>query len=166
MHTIRTASKHAGRVVATALAAMPLVAPIPTPISAAGSASVERGRYLVQIAGCNDCHTPGYMQAEGKVDESRWLTGSQLGWQGPWGTTYAANLRLSMHRLSMSEWMQVARAPRRPPMPWFALRDMNDEDLKSIYLYIHTLTPAGAAAPAYVPPGQPVHTPVVKIPAG
>ena len=25
--------------------------------------SVERGRYLVRIAGCNDCHTAGYAQS-------------------------------------------------------------------------------------------------------
>ena len=28
-------------------------------------AVVERGRYLAKIAGCNDCHTPGYPQAAG-----------------------------------------------------------------------------------------------------
>lgn len=31
---------------------------------------VERGRYLLKIAGCNDCHTPGYLMAEGKVPEN------------------------------------------------------------------------------------------------
>src|SRR5262249_30539456 len=30
---------------------------------------IAHGRYLVQIAACNDCHTPGYMQTAGKVDE-------------------------------------------------------------------------------------------------
>ena len=30
---------------------------------------VERGRYLVQIAGCNDCHTAGYVQAGGSIPE-------------------------------------------------------------------------------------------------
>lgn len=33
--------------------------------------SLGRGRYLVKIAGCNDCHTPGYMQSAGKVDEKQ-----------------------------------------------------------------------------------------------
>lgn len=28
-------------------------------ISAKDSRSIERGRYVVRIAGCNDCHTPG-----------------------------------------------------------------------------------------------------------
>src|SRR5688572_20428167 len=30
---------------------------------------IARGRYLIQTAGCNDCHTPGYGPNEGRVDE-------------------------------------------------------------------------------------------------
>jgi len=106
------------------------------------------------------------MEAAGKVDEARWLTGSGLGWQGPWGTTYAANLRLALQRYSLDEWLAAAQSPRRPPMPWFVLRDMTDQDLASIYHYIRSLGPAGSEAPAFVPPGQPAHTPVVTFPAG
>jgi mono/diheme cytochrome c family protein len=159
-------SKHARRAAATALAATALVVLWPTPTHAAGAAQIERGRYLVRISGCNDCHTEGYMAAAGKVDESRWLTGSQLGWQGPWGTTYAANLRISMQNLTLAQWLQAARAPRRPPMPWFALRDMKDEDLASIYHFVRSLGPAGGAAPEFVPPGGVVRTPVATFPAG
>ncbi len=54
----------------------------------------ERGRYLVRIAGCNDCHTPGYAESGGLLPEARWLVGDKLGWHGPWGTTYPTNLRL------------------------------------------------------------------------
>ena len=42
------------------------------------SAEAARGKYLVQIAGCNDCHTPGYATSGGKVEEKLWLTGDQL----------------------------------------------------------------------------------------
>ena len=55
---------------------------------------VERGKYLVSISACDDCHTPNYGLSGGKVPEKDWLTGDSLGWQGPWGTTYAPNLRL------------------------------------------------------------------------
>ncbi|MDQ1241342.1 MAG: hypothetical protein QG550_593, partial [Pseudomonadota bacterium] len=35
---------------------------------------VARGRYLVVVSGCNDCHTPGYMQNGGpKLPEKDWL---------------------------------------------------------------------------------------------
>jgi mono/diheme cytochrome c family protein len=46
---------------------------------------VQRGRYLVTITGCNDCHTPGYAQTNGKVPEKQWLTGDMLGWRGTCG---------------------------------------------------------------------------------
>ena len=39
---------------------------------------VDRGKYLVQIGGCNDCHTPGYAATGGKVPEKDWLVGDQL----------------------------------------------------------------------------------------
>src|SRR5499433_1251114 len=77
------------------------------------STEASRGKYLVQIAGCNDCHTPGYTATAGKVDEKLWLTGDQLGWRGPWGTTYASNLRLLVK--DMSAPVREARAQRSPP---------------------------------------------------
>lgn len=60
----------------------------------AAKGSIERGRYLAKIGGCNDCHTPGYGLSGGQVPEAQWLVGDQLGWNGPWGTTYPSNLRL------------------------------------------------------------------------
>lgn len=77
---------------------------------------VERGAYLVSIAGCNDCHTPMKMGAKGpEPDMSRMLSGHPdampaltspplaEGWlwagdatntafTGPWGISYATNL--------------------------------------------------------------------------
>ena len=32
--------------------------------------SVERGRYVAKIAGCNDCHTAGYAPSGCKVPEA------------------------------------------------------------------------------------------------
>lgn len=88
---------------------------------------IERGRYLVKITGCNDCHTPGYAQTGGKISEKDWLIGDHLGWRGPWGTTYPSNLRLYLHNLSEDQWVKVAQTARfRPPMPWFALHDMTE----------------------------------------
>jgi hypothetical protein len=78
---------------------------------------IERGRYLVTVAGCNDCHTPWKLGEKGpEPDMSRMLSGHPEGmklppppalppgpwgftgtltmtaWSGPWGTSYAANL--------------------------------------------------------------------------
>lgn len=132
---------------------------------AADAKSIERGRYLARIAGCNDCHTPGYAQAGGKVDEKLWLTGDTLGWQGAWGTTYPSNLRLVLAKMSEQEWVRVAKSAQyRPPMPWFALHDMSEADLRAIYRYVRHLGPAGEPAPAYLPPGQAAKGPVIAFP--
>jgi Cytochrome c len=77
---------------------------------------VERGKYLVTIAGCNDCHTPHILGPNGpEPDMSRMLSGHPEsvvlstppqfsgGWfwagvptftafAGPWGISYAAHL--------------------------------------------------------------------------
>ncbi len=123
--------------------------------------SIERGRYLVSTSGCNDCHTEGYPQSGGTVPSSEWLTGSQVGFSGPWGTTYPVNLRLLVQSMSEDQWLHAARREMRPPMPWFSLRDMSDDDLKAVYAFIRSLGAHGAKAPDYVPPGQVVSTPYI-----
>lgn len=127
---------------------------------------VERGRYLIKIAGCNDCHTPGYLLSEGKVPEKLWVTGDKFGWRGPWGTTYGSNLRLFIKGMTEEKWVSAARTlVRRPTMPWFNLNAMNTADLKAIYQFIRSLGPAGEPAPAYVPPDQEPKTPYALFPA-
>lgn len=126
----------------------------------------DRGRYVVTIGGCNDCHTPGYAMSGGKTPEKDWLVGDSLGWRGGWGTTYPANLRLYMQNLTEKEWVQKAKTlETRPPMPWFALHEMTESDLRAIYRYIRALGPAGSPAPAYVPPNQEPKPPFVLFPA-
>jgi mono/diheme cytochrome c family protein len=127
---------------------------------------VARGRYLVMIAGCNDCHTPGYLLKTGDVQETLWLTGSALGWSGPWGTTYPPNLRLLFETLTEDQWIKLARTLKaRPPMPWFDLREMTDSDLRAIGAYIRYAGKAGVAAPAYVPPDKKPSMPYVLFPS-
>jgi mono/diheme cytochrome c family protein len=131
----------------------------------AADPAVERGRYVVGIAGCNDCHTPNYPQSGGKVPESEWLTGDALGWRGPWGTTYPTNLRLYMQDLT-DQWVKKGKALNaRPPMPWFNVRDMSASDLRALYRYIRHLGPAGKPAPDFVPPDQAPKGPAVQFPA-
>ena len=93
-------------------------APTPTPEQQRAE-RIARGKYLVTIGGCNDCHTPWKMTERGpEPDMTRMLSGhpsdvkvnappieqiAQGGWvwtafatntafHGPWGTTYAINL--------------------------------------------------------------------------
>lgn len=91
-------------------------APASTPEAAPAVDPVERGAYLVTLAGCDDCHTPKLMTEMGPVpDMSRRMSGHPAGeemgsppelsevwftasnahftaWTGPWGTSYAFNL--------------------------------------------------------------------------
>jgi mono/diheme cytochrome c family protein len=84
--------------------------------TSAPTARVERGRYLVTMIGCSDCHTPMTLGPKGpEPDLSRFLSGhpEQMGtlpaakvpgpwlwtaaatntaFSGPWGVSYAANL--------------------------------------------------------------------------
>ena len=77
-----------------------------------------RGKYLVTVAGCNDCHSPKTMTAQGPIpDQSKLLSGhpAEMGipkfdvslvgpgkfamctqdltaWAGPWGISFPINL--------------------------------------------------------------------------
>jgi mono/diheme cytochrome c family protein len=126
----------------------------------ADAATLARGKYVLTIGGCNDCHTPGGMEKGPAVPEKDWLTGLPIGYQGPWGTTYPTNLRLVINSMSEAQWLKHARQPRLPPMPWFNLTEMSEADLKAVYAYVRSLGPAGVAMPAYVAPGGKVTTPV------
>lgn len=151
---------------AALLAGVLLPATAQTPGSGtAKSPEIERGRYLVKISGCNDCHTPGYAAKSGQVDEKLWLTGDKLGWSGPWGTTYSPNLRTFMAGMTQAQWVQHARTMTpRPPMPWFNVRAMTEDDLKAIYSYTRSLGPGGEPAPAYLPPGTKPAGPAIQFP--
>jgi hypothetical protein len=128
--------------------------------------TVESGRYLLRTSGCNDCHTAGYLPSEGKTPEELWLTGDTFGWRGPWGTTYASNLRLLADRMTEEQWVAMAKTlKRRPPMPWFNLNAMRAEDLGAMYQFLRYLGPAGTPAPAYVPPDQEPAGPYATFPA-
>jgi hypothetical protein len=83
----------------------------------AGENPVPRGKYLVTVGGCNDCHTPWKLGPTGpEPDMSRMLSGhpeqqamppapklpagpwatsvaaSMTAWSGPWGVSFTANL--------------------------------------------------------------------------
>ena len=86
------------------------------PATAVKKARVERGAYLVTMMGCNDCHTPWKMGAQGpEPDMTRALTGhpsdvvlspppvaagpwiwhgaaTNTAFAGPWGVSFTANL--------------------------------------------------------------------------
>jgi len=120
---------------------------------------VERGRYLVAVGGCNDCHTAQFAETGGRIPEAKHLTGMAVGFSGPWGVSYPANLRLSAAAWPENDWMARVRTGGLPPMPWSALQAMTDEDLRAVYRYLRHLGAAGEPTPAALPPGEAIPTP-------
>lgn len=130
--------------------------------------TLARGRYMLITGNCNDCHTPNYPPRDGKVAEREWMLGSApLGFRGPWGTTYAPNLRLTVSRMSERQWVTFAKQLKtRPPMPWFHLNQTHEADLRAMYRFIKHLGPIGDPVPAYIPPDQEPPQPYVQWPGG
>jgi mono/diheme cytochrome c family protein len=131
----------------------------------APAGDTERGRYLVVTSHCNNCHTAGFAAAEGSVPESQWLMGNPVGWKGKDGTVFAPNLRLMFRDMSEDQWLLMARQGRaRAPMPWWSVRDTNDDDLRMIYRYVKSLSPLGAPAPEFLPANQQPLPPYNQLP--
>lgn len=123
------------------------------------------GEYLTIVGGCNDCHTPNWAEKNGNVPPDDRLTGSPVGYRGPWGTSYAVNLRMVASQIAEDRWVQIlttaAGGRGRPPMPWMNLERTSDRDLRAIYRYIKGLGPKGTGMPRAVPPGQEPTTPYI-----
>jgi mono/diheme cytochrome c family protein len=134
-------------------------------VAQAAEVSAKRGAQVAVVSGCHDCHTAGYLESGGKLDPARALSGTDLGWQGPWGTTYAANLRLvAKDKGSEDAFVDYAKTfQARPPMPYFNVHAMDESDIRSLYQYIVSLGEPGNPAPEYVPPGEEPKTPYIVI---
>jgi mono/diheme cytochrome c family protein len=151
------------------------------PRVAAAADRVERGRYLVAITGCHDCHSPK-IDAQMTPDPNRPLSGRPhttppplqrngeilasldlTAWAGPWGNSFGANLTPDREtglgsRYTEESFVRTIRTGKKPegedlapPMPWPAFRQMTDEDLKSIYAYLRTLKPVHNVVRAAAP---------------
>jgi hypothetical protein len=99
----------------------------------------------------------------GNVPESDWLTGEALGFRGPWGTTYAPNLRLFIKDMAENDFVMIVKnRSTRPPMPWPSLHAMSDRDLRALYAFLKSLPTKGERAPDYVAPGEEPKTPYLS----
>ena len=123
------------------LAAVTLTATASPAAEPAADPKVERGRYLVTLGGCNDCHTPWHMGPDGpEPDASRTLSGhphdlavppapvlgsefwvaaasgTNTAWSGPWGVSFTANLtpdaETGTGKWSEQEFMDTLRSGR------------------------------------------------------
>jgi mono/diheme cytochrome c family protein len=120
-------------------------------VAHADSAQIARGKYLVRLAGCTDCHTPGHFL--GKPDMSRFLAGSDVGFEVPGvGTVVGRNLTPDKET-GIGGWTleQITTAIRTgvrpdgralsPIMPWSAYAGMRQADVEAIAVFLKTLPP-------------------------
>lgn len=123
---------------------------------------VARGRYLTTTMGCNDCHTPGYFY--GAPDTTRLLSGSDLGWVGPWGVVHARNLTPDSTGIGAWTAEQIVQAIRTgntpdgrqlaPIMPWTDFAHLTDDDAMAIASFLKSLPPIHHVNLPVIPPGQ------------
>ena len=127
----------------------------------ASDPSVERGRSIALESGCVACHTPNGASSP----ERNWLTGNTTGQLGPWGTTYASNLRVSLSRMSEDTWVRYAKALKvREPMPADAMKHLREDELRAFYRYVRAAGVAGAQVPYAMAPGELPPAPFVAYP--
>jgi len=118
---------------------------------------VARGKYLVTLGGCNDCHTPGAFL--GKPDFSRSLAGSEVGFAIPGLGVFAGPNLTPDNETGLGKWTddQIIAAitagttpeGRRlaPIMPYAALSHLTSDDAHAIVAYLRSLPPVKNAAP-------------------
>ena len=148
---------------------------------------VSRGKYLVTIGQCNDCHSPKIMTPKGPMDDttrllsghpgtdslpplvkSDWvqMTPDVTAFAGPWGISFAANLT-SDSATGIGAWpeetfINTIRTGKHlgnpngrdilPPMPWYNVAKMTDNDIKAVYAYLQSLPAISHKVPQPVAP--------------
>jgi mono/diheme cytochrome c family protein len=87
---------------------------------------------------------------------------------GPWGISYAANLTpdstTGIGAWSEETFIKTLRTgkhlgmengrPILPPMPWYNLANLSDDDFHAIYAYLRSLPPIVNRVPGPVPPNE------------
>ena len=159
---------------ALSAAAAALVATSVWPWAAlAADPAVERGKYLVNIAGCNDCHTPGYFL--GKPDMARFLGGSEVGFEIPGlGVFHGPNLTPDKET-GLGGWTdaQILAALQKgtrpdgrmlaPIMPWHAFANLTPQDAQAIVAFLRSLPPVKNKVPGPFGPSDQPSSFVMKI---
>jgi mono/diheme cytochrome c family protein len=146
---------------------------------AADPAAVARGKYLVTIASCHDCHTPGYFL--GKPDMARYLGGSDVGFELPGMGTFVGPNLTPDKETGLGNWTdkQVIAAIQKgerpdgrmlaPIMPYHGFANLTAADVQAIVAFLRSIPPvqhkvAGPFGPTQtpdvfvmkvVPPGTP-----------
>jgi mono/diheme cytochrome c family protein len=160
------------KILGAAAAALVLVS-APFSGSLAADPAVERGKYLANIAGCNDCHTPGYFL--GKPDGARFLGGSDVGFEIPGlGVFHGPNLTPDKET-GLGSWTdaQIIAALQKgtrpdgrmlaPVMPWHAFANLTPQDVQAMVKVLRSIPPVKNKVPGPFGPTEAPTSFVMKV---
>jgi mono/diheme cytochrome c family protein len=118
---------------------------------------VARGKYLVTIMGCGDCHTPGNFF--GKPDMAHILSGSDVGFEIPGLGVFVGRNLTPDKETGLGTWSQeqivaaftTGKRPDgrilAPAMPWMDFTALSRDDAYAIAAYLQSLPPTAHAIP-------------------
>lgn len=136
----------------------------------AADPQVARGQYLVQMAGCTDCHTPGSLL--GHADQAKYLAGSDVGFAIPGNGVFVGPNLTPDKETGLGSWSteQIAAAittGKRPDgrmlapvMPWQGFSHLTKSDALAIAAYLKNLPAISNKVPG---PFGPTETPSVLV---
>ena len=133
---------------------------------AQAESQLDRGKYLVVVASCNDCHTPGFFL--GKPDMAKYLGGSDVGFEIPGLGVFAGRNITPDKETGIGNWTdeQIATAittGKRPDgrqlapiMPYAAFSYMTKEDVAAIVAFLRSVPPVKNEVAGPFKPGEKV----------
>lgn len=148
----------------------------PLAAHAANQHQIARGKYLVTIGSCTDCHTPGHFF--GKPDMSKFLGGSDVGFAIPGLGVFVGPNLTPDKTTGLGKWTtaQIVAAittgmtPQgrklAPAMPYDAYKDLTKSDALAIAAYLQSLPAVSRQVPGPFGPGETPTTFVMTIVPG
>jgi mono/diheme cytochrome c family protein len=144
-------------------------------VSANAETQIERGKYLVNVMGCDDCHTPGL---RGK-NESMFLAGADFGFGfTPAGVVVPSNLTPD-NETGLGKWTEeqiviaitTGKRPNGttllPPMPWQNIgAHITKDDATAVAAYLKSMLPIVNKNPGPFGPTDTPTVPVIMIQSG
>ncbi len=131
---------------------------VPSPLDSSPPAwptePTARGKILIEVMGCIDCHTP--IDKGQFVEAKRFAGGTKF--TGPFGEVHASNITsdpaTGIGSYSDDDLMRVFRDGKGKDgrtlwvMPWSMFQNTTDEDLRAVIAGLRTLAPISNVVPA------------------
>jgi mono/diheme cytochrome c family protein len=157
----------------TALAVALLIAAGFAGSAAKADDAAARGKYLVTIMGCGDCHTPGVFL--GKPDFAHALSGGDVGFEVPgmgihWGPNLTPDPETGLGKWSEADiigaFTRGVRPDGRrliPTMPYMNFAQLTDSDAHAIVAFLKSIPPIKNQVPAPTAPGEAAKAPYMTV---